>query len=557
MLQLLSVRNFAVIDQVDVELFPQMTVLTGETGAGKSILVDALGLALGERADGSVLRAGCERAEISAVFSCENLPAAQAWLAERGLEADEECLLRRVITREGRSRAFINGNPVNLRDIRGLRPLLVDIHGQHAHQSLLIPAVQRRIVDFHGGHLELAERVRQAHDSWRDAQTQFERFSDGQAEMTAQIDLCRFQLEELEQLDLAPDEVPELMSERDRLANVHTLTSQVEQLLTLLDEGEPAPALQQLGQAERLFDSLCSMDSSLQPGAAAVTEAEIQLREAIGLLRHYRDKLELDPQRLEFVEDRLARIRNLARKHRVADEALPGVAVELRQRLNQMGGDEQSVEALQQTALEAWQQFAKRAEQLTEARRRAADDLGQRVTEVMQELGMPKGELQVALTPLPESQWDGSGRERLEFLVALNPGQPAAPLAKVASGGELSRVSLSIQVVASAATAVPTMIFDEVDAGIGGGVAEIVGRRLRELGEQRQVLCVTHLPQVASQGQQHYRVAKLSDGETTRTIITPLGRDERIEELSRMLGGLEITDRTRAHAEEMMERASA
>jgi len=312
-----------------------------------------------------------------------------------------------------------------------------------------------------------------------------------------------------------------------------------------------------LGQAERLFNSLCSLDSSLQPGATAVTEAEIQLREAIGLLRHYRDKLELDPQRLEFVEDRLARIRSLARKHRVADEALPGVAQELQHRLNQLGGDEQSVETLQQTAVEARQRFAKRAEQLTEARRRAADDLSQRVTEVMQELGMPKGELQVALTPLPESQWDGSGRERLEFLVALNPGQPAAPLAKVASGGELSRVSLSIQVVASAATAVPTMIFDEVDAGIGGGVAEIVGRRLRELGEQRQVLCVTHLPQVASQGQQHYRVAKLSDGETTRTIITPLGRDERIEELSRMLGGLEITDRTRAHAEEMMERASA
>ncbi|MEE8307144.1 MAG: AAA family ATPase, partial [Gammaproteobacteria bacterium] len=371
-------------DQVDVELFPQMTVLTGETGAGKSILVDALGLALGERADGTVLRAGCERAEITAVFSCVNLPAVQAWLAERGLDADQECLLRRVITEEGRSRAFINGNPVNLRDIRTLRPLLVDIHGQHAHQSLLTAAVQRRVVDFHGGHLALAEEVAAAYETWRDAQAQLDQFSDGQAEMTAQIDLCRFQLEELEQLGLGEGEVVELATERDRLANVHALTTQVEQLLVLLDEGEPAPALQQLGQAERLFDAICSLDSSLQPGAAAVTEAEIQLREAIGILRQYRDRLELDPQRLEYVEDRVARIRSLARKHRFEDEALASVEKELRQRLSTLGGDEQSLEQLQQAASQSQQRFATVGRQLTEARQKAAKSLGKRVTEIFQ-----------------------------------------------------------------------------------------------------------------------------------------------------------------------------
>lgn len=557
MLQLLSVRNFAVIDQVDVELYPEMTVLTGETGAGKSILVDALGLALGERADASAVRAGSDRAEITAVFDCEKLPAAQGWLEERGLDDDQECLLRRVITQEGRSRAFINGNPVNLRDIRTLRPLLVDIHGQHAHQSLVGAAVQRRVVDFHGGHLALTEDVSAAFESWRDIQGQLDRFSDGQAEVTAQLDLCRFQLEELEQLSLVEGEVAELSGERDRLANVNALTEQIEQSLLLLDESERAPALELTGQAQRVVEAMSAMDSNLEPAAAALTEAEIQLREAVGVLRQYRDGLELDPQRLQWVEERLDRIRTLARKHRVEDAELTRIHTELTARIAGLSGDNQSLDQLEQAAQQARQRFAKLAAKLSQARKRAARTLSQQVTAVLQELGMPKGEFQVALTPLDEPQWDGTGCERVEFLVALNPGQPAGSLAKVASGGELSRVSLSIQVVASAATAVPTMVFDEVDAGIGGGVAEIVGRRLRELGSERQVLCVTHLPQVASQGQHHYRVAKLTDGETTRTIITALAKDERVEELSRMLGGVEITERTRAHAEEMMERASA
>jgi DNA repair protein RecN (Recombination protein N) len=557
MLQLLSVRNFAVIDQVDVELYPEMTVLTGETGAGKSILVDALGLALGERADASAVRAGCDRAEITAVFDCEKLPIAQAWLAERGLDDDQECLLRRVITQEGRSRAFINGNPVNLRDMRTLRPLLVDIHGQHAHQSLVGASVQRRIVDFHGGHLALVEAVSAAFEGWRDIQAQLDRFSDGQAEVTAQLDLCRFQLEELEQLSLVEGEVAELSGERDRLANVNALTEQVGQSLLLLDESERAPALELTGQAQRLVEDMSALDTNLEPAAIALTEAEIQLREAVSVLRQYRDGLELDPQRLQWTEERLDRIRTLARKHRVDDAELTRIHVELTQRIAELSGDNQSVDQLEQSAHQARERFAKLAGKLSQARKRAGRTLSQQVTEVLQELGMPRGEFQVALTPLDEPHWDSTGCERVEFLVALNPGQPAGSLAKVASGGELSRVSLSIQVVASAATAVPTMVFDEVDAGIGGGVAEIVGRRLRELGSERQVLCVTHLPQVASQGQHHYRVAKLSDGETTRTIITALAKGERVEELSRMLGGVEITDRTRAHAEEMIERASA
>ena len=557
MLQLLSVRNFAVIDQVDVELYPEMTVLTGETGAGKSILVDALGLVLGERADAGALRAGCDRAEISAVFDCSGIPAAQAWLAERGLDADEECLLRRVITQEGRSRAFINGNPVNLRDLRTLRPLLVDIHGQHAHQSLQSGTVQRRIVDFHGGHLALANEVAEAYERWRDAQARLDRHSEGQAETAAQLDLCRFQLDELEQLDLAEGEVDSLNTEHDRLANVTALTGDVEQALTLLDESESAPAALLVGQAQRAVEDMATLDAALQPAASTLNEAEILLREAIGELRRYRDGLELDPERLAFVEERIGRIRSLARKHRVEDAELTRVHTELTERIAALGGDEQSLEQLEQAAQAARDQYAKLAETLSQARHRAATELDTQVTAVLQELGMPKGEFRIALTDLPEPQWDATGRERVEFLVALNPGQPAGPLSKVASGGELSRVSLSIQVVASAATAVPTMVFDEVDAGIGGGVAEIVGRRLRELGSARQVLCVTHLPQVASQGQHHYRVAKLSDGDTTRTIVTGLGRDERVEELSRMLGGVEITERTRAHAAEMMERASA
>ena len=558
MLQLLSVRDLAVIDQVEVELDAGMTVLTGETGAGKSILVDALALALGQRADADALRPGADRAEVSAVFDCRDSAAARQWLAEHELEDEPgECLIRRVVTREGRSRGFINGNPVNLRDLRALGALLVDIHGQHAHQSLLLPGTQRQMVDFHGGGVEPAAQVAAAHRAWRDAEAALKQRLDGHADRAAQLDLWRFQLDELTQLDLKEAETTELEAERLRLANVGDLAERVGLALALTYEAEQGPAVEQVGQALRALQAAAALDESLEPACELLAQAEIQLQEANDTLRRYRDGLEADPSRLEWLESRLARIRELARKHRVEGHQLPEVLRELSAQLAAQEAHGESIEALEQAVVAAEQRYFTHAQRLSDLRRKASAGLSAAVTEVIHSLGMPKGQFEARLLPHPDGRPESTGLEDIEFLVSMNPGQPLRPLTKVASGGELSRVSLGVQVVATSGTGLPTMVFDEVDAGIGGGVAEIVGRRLRSLADCHQVLCVTHLPQVASLGQHHYRVAKLTDGATTRTRISGLTGAQRVDELSRMLGGVDITDRTRAHAEEMMERGRA
>jgi DNA repair protein RecN (Recombination protein N) len=556
MLSFIRVRNYAVIDEVEVEFGPGFSAMTGETGAGKSILVDALSLALGDRADAAAVRQGATQAEISVQFECPADHPALEWLAERDLSADHECLLRRVVSAEGRSRAFINGHVATLQDLRNLGSLLVDIHGQNAHHSLLQTAVQRQVLDAHGAHEKLVTDVAEAFKAWQQLKRELDARRQGKEALASELELLRFQADELEALALEPDETQQLEVERSKLANVDRLAAGLNEVLSRLYEADAESAQVLLGSARLQLERLTELDPQLGAPAALLSEAEIRLREAATDLGRYRDRLEIDPQRLEQVEARLVTIRALARRHRAEARALPALLVELRARIRELEGAGESLEILEGRSEQAAQHYFKRAKQLTAARENAAESLAAQVSSQLAELGLPHGRLRVEIEPKTRDNADATGLEQVRFEVSLNPGQAFGPLARVASGGELSRLSLALEVVSAGATRVPTLVFDEVDAGIGGGVAEIVGRRLSQIAKDRQVLCVTHLPQVASQGRCHYRVVKVTDGKSTHTEVRPLDSEQRVEELSRMLGGVEITERARAHAAEMIDRAA-
>jgi DNA repair protein RecN (Recombination protein N) len=556
MLSLIRVKNYAVIDEVEVEFSRGFSVMTGETGAGKSILVDALGLALGDRADASVVRQGAERAEISVEFDVPPGHAALDWLRERDFDADGACTLRRLIGADGRSRAFINGQPTTLQDMKGLGGLLVDIHGQHAHQSLLEGGNQRALLDAHGKLEALAESVAGGFRMWKALETELAARSSDAANRTAELELLRFQINELEGLAPQAGEPGSLRQERDRLANTDRLMAGLTSALDGLAENEAGSAYSAVVHARHELDELTAHDPVLRAPAEVLASVEIELRDVESTLRHYRDKIEADPDRLAWLEDRLARLRALARRHGVNEETLPETLALLRERQSALDGGTETLEALRARCERARDAFLAAARKLSSKRAKQAAALGRAVTAELGELGMPHGELRVVLHAREPDRADASGLERVEFQVQLNPGQGFGPLAKVASGGELSRISLGLEVVRSGASPVTAFVFDEVDTGVGGRVADIVGRKLRELAAQRQVLCVTHLPQVASQGDTHYRVVKLTDGKTSRTTVRALTQDERVEELSRMLGGIEVTERTRAHAAEMIDRAA-
>lgn len=555
MLSLIRITDYAIIDEVELELEPGFSVMTGETGAGKSILVDALGLALGDRADAAAVRQGAKRAEISIVFECPTGHPSAQWLSERGLDQDETCCLRRLISAEGRSRAFINNQPVTLPDLRALGALLVDIHGQHAHQSLLSAATQRHMLDHHAGLEALAASVARAYRDWRAAERELAERSERGAERESQLDLLRFQHAELTELGLAENEVEELKGERGRLGNADKLLQGLGTALEQLYEGELGAAYSQVAHARQSIDALTEHDETLAELGERLTRTEIEVKEIAADLARYRDRLEPDPARLELVESRLDRIAKLARRHRVDETELAGVVTDLEAQIEGLDSSMASLEALTEQAARARKHYYELARQLSAKRREQAESLGAQVSSRLRELGMPHGEFEADIEPRPDDQADATGIDRIEFRVRVNPGQPFGALSRVASGGELSRISLALEVVAADSSPVTTFVFDEVDAGIGGGVAEIVGRRLRQVAEHRQVLCVTHLPQVASQGAEHYRILKLTDGKTSRTQVRRLKGDERVEELSRMLGGVEITAATRAHAEEMIREA--
>ena len=549
MLKFIQIRDFAIIDSVDLELEDGMTVLSGETGAGKSILVDALTLILGSRADTGMIRHGAKRADLTATF---NLPAkhpAQAWLVEHELDAQDECIIRRTIQDAGRSRAYINGQAVPVQVLRGLGELLGIIHGQHEHQTLTQRKQQKAILDGHGKHATLLDKTGESFDRWHDFKQQLTELENAQNDREDRLDLLGYQIQELEALNISAGEVVELEEEQQKLANVGQLMNGVQSALALTSQADDGHAQGQLNAAIKTLTTLTEMDQKLKASVELLESASIQIDEASSELSRYADTLEANPERLDFVEKRIASMDDLARKHRVEPAGLPERLAELKAEHQQLDDSEVQLQELRDATAACRGEYEAHCKKLTSKRKKSAKQLGDSISGMMQTLGMPGGRFEVAITPNDDSR---DGQDLVEFLVSANPGQPPKSLAKVASGGELARISLAIQVVAAHATPSTTMVFDEVDSGVGGGVAEIVGRQLRSLGERQQVLCVTHLPQVASQAQHHVRVNKMTDGEKTRTHLSHLTQDETVEEIARMLGGVDITVKTRQHAKEML-----
>ena len=557
MLTLLRIRNYAIIDDIEIEFFAGFSVLTGETGAGKSILVDALGLTLGDRADAGAVRAGAERAEVSIVFELESSHPGQAWLTERELDDDGICCLRRSISAEGRSRAFVNNQPVTLKDLKAIGELLVDIHGQHEHQSLIHARTQRQILDASGGHEELAQQVADAFGEWQRLNSELNDRRDRGASRAAELELLRFQLSELEALDIADGEPEALRLESHRLRNMDVLQQSIATSSTCLYDAETGSAYELVARARRALEGAAVHDPGLLAMLERVRALEIELRETGSELLHRLDQLEADPARLDAIESRLSRMQQMARRHRVDENELPGLPAVLAESIAALDTSAEAIAALESRTEELGRRYRALTQSLSAARREAGQALSTRVTTRLRELGLPNAEFDISIRPKAEAQCDSTGADAIEFLVSMNPGQAPGPVDRVASGGELSRIGLALAVAATDASTIPTLIFDEIDSGIGGATAEVVGRRLREIASRHQVICVTHLPQVASQGMQHYRIAKLTDGRVSHTQVRLLNPEQRIEELSRMLGGVEITATTRAHAAEMIRQAAA
>lgn len=547
MLRHLSIRDFVIVAALDLEFDSGFTVFSGETGAGKSILIDALALALGERADASVVRTGSGRADISAEFTPHDRVA--RWLDEHAFDADDTVMLRRVVDANGRSRAFINGTSATLAQLREVGEMLVDIHGQHAHQLLMRADAQRELFDTHAGLAADAAAVARGYRAWRDATHAIDAAQAHERERQLEREKLAWQLAELDKLAPQPGEWDEITAEHKRLTHSANLIDGVQGALGAISESDDA-MLTQLGAIVSRLRSLAEYDPALNDALASLEPAEIQLQEASYSLSHYAQRLDLDPDRLAQVETRLDALHSTARKFRLPPETLHDEHEARRAQLAELDAAA-DLSALQAVADKAKQAYLADAQKLSKAREQAAKALGVAVTTGMQELSMAGGSFKVALVPLAEG--GAHGLEQVEFRVAGHAGVPLRPLAKVASGGELARISLALAVIASAASPTPTLIFDEVDTGIGGGVAEVVGRLLHQLGQMRQVLCVTHLPQVAARGDHHFQVAKGEDGEGgTVSTVVPLDRASRIEEVARMLGGLEITATTRKHAKEML-----
>lgn len=556
MLTSLQVRNFAIIDQAEVEFAAGMTVLTGETGAGKSILVDALGLVLGERGGTGLVRSGAQRAEFTAEFDLRNLPDARIWLEEQMLDLDNECNLRRVINADGRSRAFINGNTVPLQSLKDLGEMLLDIHGQHFHQSLGRREVQRNLLDYFGGLNDVRAATETAFNEWQAVAAQIANLEAADADRASRLELLQFQIAELDALALGTDEIATLSQERQKLQSSGRLAESVTGALQKLFDGEPHNAQGLIAEALQSIEQMCEIDPSLEPIASLLQDANIQVSEAQDMLRRYGDALDMDPARQNWVEERLDAIYAIARKHRLEPDELVDLHRTLKQQLDDLEHAEERSAELAEKVAATEADFLNLAAQLSAGRKKAAKRFAAAVTDTMANLGMPGGIFEIQISPRDRDAPRTWGVDNIEFLISANPGQTPMPLSRIASGGELSRMSLSIQVIASDGSAIPTMIFDEVDSGVGGGIAEMVGLKLRELGETRQVFCVTHLPQVASLADHHFRIFKISDGKSTKTAVTHLSDDERIEELARMLGGVEITTRTRDHAAEMLRSGS-
>ena len=549
MLRALNIRDFVIVDRIDLEFGAGFTALTGETGAGKSILIDALAMVLGERGDAAVVRQGAEKAEISAEFDVARLQPLKRWLADNDLAGDDDTYLaRRVIDSGGRSRAFINGRTVTAAQLREAGEHLVDIHGQHEHQSLLRAASQRGLLDAYAGLEDAAAAVAAAWRKWQDLHSQLAALETDAAAFAAEREQLEWQVRELDALKFGAGEWDELVAEHARLAHAQSLVEGAQFAMDTLSDGDNSGVTQLSAVASRL-NHLLEYDARLKEIIELLASAQAQAQEAVYMLRDYQQRLDLDPRRFQEVEQRMNAVHASARKFRVTPETLPEALERAQERLQQLAGS-LDVDTLRARAAGAREDYLAAAKKLGAGRRKAAKKLAEKVSAAMQTLAMAGGSFEIALTELAEG--NSSGLEQVEFLVAAHKGTLPRPLAKVASGGELSRISLAIQTVASEIAQVPTLIFDEVDAGIGGRVAEIVGHMLKELGARHQVMCVTHLPQVAASADRQWQVTKAAADGKVASRVNVLDGAQRIEEIARMLGGVKITDTTRKHAAEML-----
>ena len=550
MLRSLQIRNFAIIDEIDITFKDDMTVLTGETGAGKSILIDALSLVLGERGSSNLIRNKEKRAEFTAEFEITNNNNALNWLVEKSLENENECILRRTISPDGKSRSFINGNTVNLQSLKSLGELLVDIHGQHFHQSLCKKNVQRDLLDHFGGLSDTKNKIKRIFNEWRTLSDQLTEMIENDKNKADRIDLLSFQSKELNELALSSGEYDSLNSEFKKITNIEKINRGINSLIDCLQSNEITNVGQMLSDSIKNIDTLATFDDSLEETKNLLSEAEINVSEAIGNLSRYGESIDYDNQKSREIEERINSIISLSRKHRADPDELIDIKIQIEKELDALNHSQTSIEEIQKNMNDLRKEYDGLSIKLTRMRVESAKKLSRLVADSMNELGMTGGIFKVEI--IPSKNISQHGNDDITFQISANPGQKPQPISNVASGGELSRMSLAIQVITSNGTNIPTMIFDEVDSGIGGAIAEVVGKKLKDLSQNKQVLCVTHLAQVASKGSSHIRINKLTDNKKTKIFASKLNSDERVEEIARMIGGIELTEKTREYAKEML-----
>lgn len=555
MLMHLFIHHLAVVEQLELHFQSGMTVLTGETGAGKSILIDALGLALGERADNSIIRSGCLFAEISATYQLQNLPQVMEWLTEQGLDSEDACIIRRTIAQDGKSRIYINGRTVPLSQLRELGNQLVNIHGQHAYQSLMKSDHQRQLLDQYANHTELCEAVRKNYHDWQQLKKRYQDLKTSQ-EQNDQLTLLEYQIQELHELDLQEGELESLSAEQNTLAHAEQWLSLCETALQCLKREDGHDAFTALYQAMRQIETITAHTPKLSSCYELLNSAFIQINEAVSELQAFKETVPVDPKRLASLEERLSHIHALARKHRTSPEHLTEHHQKLLEKAAHFTHLESALTELDAQLKAATVKYQHSCQVLSKSRQQAAQQLETRITQTIQSLEMPNGRFEIAFTQKSDAVFNPHGMDEIEFLVSTNPGLALQPLRKIASGGELSRISLAIQVITAQKISTPTLIFDEVDAGISGKTAETVGKLLKILSQNTQTLCVTHLPQIAAQGDHHFKVEKQQTTVATTTHIYPLEKTDRVKEIAGMLGGSTITQNALAHAQEMLESTS-
>lgn len=561
MLKHLNIRNFAIIDELELEFNSGMTALTGETGAGKSILLGALNLVLGDRADNDSIKQSADYAEIVAEFDITKLDDARAWLITQELNTENECILRRRITKDGRSRAYINSTPVNLQIMRELGEMLIDIHGQHEHQSMMKSSVQRQLLDDFANHSMLLENVSNLYVELKLLEEQLHHLQKNSNKQNDRLDLLRFQTQELDALGLEDNEYQTLNSQHKRLANAEKISTTVQQAIHKLSEDENSNVQSAVSVVINSLNDISEHEETLIPVSEMLTEALVQIDESVSLLQNYSDNVELNSSQLATTEQRIQDILDLSRKHRVEAKELHILHETLQKELDNIDNVDERLDELTQQQKVLEKQYTDACNKLSISRKKSAAKLNKNITKSMQTLGMAGGKFEIALSESSNKR-SAYGLDFIEFTVTANTGQKCKPISRVASGGELARISLAIQMIIADSSKIPALIFDEVDSGIGGGIAEIVGQHLRTLASQKtgkasQVICITHLPQVASQAHQHLRVEKQTQKKQTTSNVISLNEEQRRQEIARMLSGVEITEQSLAHADEMIDRAQS